>query len=161
MHFDGKVNKHNYHRSNEHFRYLINNPNNSSGGNAALNNLHWEELKPNNLAWAPSNRNCHSAIVYSKYMIIFGGKEGDGKRRYVNDIHILDLDALSWCCPAKINGNLPEPRMGHTACLFDENKMIVYGGWNGGKVLDDTWILHIKEIDEGNFFVTWHIISRL
>ncbi len=82
-------------------------------------------------------------------MIIFGGKEGDGKRRYVNDIHILDLDEMTWCTPAKVGGNLPEPRMGHTACLFDENKMIVYGGWNGGKVLDDTWILQIAEKDDG------------
>ena len=30
--------------------------------------------------------------------------------------------------------------MGHTAQLFDENKIIIYGGWND-RVLDDVYLL--------------------
>jgi len=113
----------------------------------ALNNLHWEELKPSNSSYAPSNRNCHTATLCGKYMIIFGGKEGEGKRIYVNDLHILDVVTNSWVQPLKTVGTPPEGRMGHTSCFFDENKMIIHGGWNGSKVLDDTWILHIHDFN--------------
>lgn len=29
-------------------------------------------------------------------MIIFGGKEGEGKKKFCNDIHILDLKRLKY-----------------------------------------------------------------
>lgn len=38
----------------------------------------------------PSTRNCHSSTQFGQYLIIFGGREGDGKKRIVNDIFIFD-----------------------------------------------------------------------
>lgn len=37
----------------------------------------------------------------------------------------------------------PLPRMGHTAQLYD-GKIIIYGGWNGFKVLNDTVFLDLS-----------------
>ena len=34
--------------------------------------------------------NCHSSTQFGQYLIVFGGREGDGKKRIVNDIFIFD-----------------------------------------------------------------------
>ena len=40
----------------------------------------------------PSTRNCHSSTQFGQYLIVFGGREGDGKKRIVNDIFIFDTE---------------------------------------------------------------------
>ena len=76
-------------------------------------------------------------------MIVFGGKEGEGKKKFVNDIHILDLETSFWHSNLKITGTAPEPRMGHSAQLYDNDKVVIYGGWNGVQVLGDLFFLNI------------------
>ena len=40
--------------------------------------------------------------------------------------------------------NAPWPRMGHTTNLLPEEQgLIMYGGWNGETVLNDTWRLEL------------------
>jgi len=63
---------------------------------------------------APSSRNCHSSTNFGKYLIIFGGREGDGRKKILNDIFILDTEKDEWILP-EIIGDTPLPRMGHTA----------------------------------------------
>lgn len=77
-------------------------------------------------------------------MIVFGGKEGEGRKKFLNDIHILDLDTNCWLTQFKVLGNVPEPRMGHSAQFYMNNKIIVYGGWNGTQVLEDVNFLKIN-----------------
>jgi len=48
-------------------------------------------------------------------MIVFGGKEGEGRKKFCNDIHILDLERYIWIWNVKMVGNLPDVRMGHSA----------------------------------------------
>ena len=43
----------------------------------------------------PSTRNCHSSTQFGQYLIVFGGREGDGKKRIVNDIFIFDTGIIS------------------------------------------------------------------
>ena len=51
----------------------------------------FKQIDPSNLTNAPpSTRNCHSSTQFGQYLIIFGGREGDGKKRIVNDIFIFD-----------------------------------------------------------------------
>ena len=38
----------------------------------------------------PSTRNCQSSTQFGQYLVVFGGREGDGKKRIVNDIFIFD-----------------------------------------------------------------------
>lgn len=66
----------------------------------------------------------------------------------VNDIHILDvresdsqLEKLQWNIP-QIEGKT-QPRMGHSAQLYD-GKIVIFGGWNGFKVLDDVVFIDLK-----------------
>ena len=81
-------------------------------------------------------------------MIVFGGKEGDGRKKFLNDIHILDLESACWLTQFKVLGNYPEPRMGHSAQLYMNNKIVIYGGWNGTQVLEDVSFLKIN--NQGN-----------
>ena len=120
--------------------------------NKALNSyFEWEEVKTTPYS-LPSNRNCHTAILFSKYMLIFGGKEGEGKKKFVNDLHVLDLELLCWLPNVKIIGTAPEARMGHSAQLFYREKIAVYGGWNGFQVLGDVHYLNISLENSRNFF---------
>lgn len=40
-------------------------------------------------------------------MIIFGGREGDGKKRIVNDIFIFDTEKHTWFQPKVDKNKLP------------------------------------------------------
>lgn len=77
-------------------------------------------------------------------MLVFGGKEGEGKKKFVNDLHVFDLELFCWLPNVKILGNPPEARMGHSAQLFYREKVAVYGGWNGFQVLGDVHFLSIS-----------------
>lgn len=76
-----------------------------------------------------------------RYLIIFGGKEGDSHKKFLNDIHVFDLENHFWLNNLKIEGMPPAERMGHTACLFGQKCIVIYAGWNGSKVLDDVYYL--------------------
>ena len=90
----------------------------------------------------PTSRNCHTATTYGKYLVIFGGREGDGSKKILNDVFILDTEKEKWIQP-EIIGEQANPRMGHTAQLY-ENTIIIHGGWNGFKVLDDLVFIELQ-----------------
>ena len=51
------------------------------------------------------------------------------------------LEKLQWSVPI-IEGKT-QPRMGHSAQLYD-GKIVIFGGWNGFKVLDDVVFIDLK-----------------
>lgn len=55
----------------------------------------------------PSTRNCHSSTQFGQYLIVFGGREGDGKKRIVNDIFIFDTEKQVWFQPKVDKHKLP------------------------------------------------------
>ena len=125
----------------------------NSNGEKSSNNLEemaWSEVKTSNTSETPSSRNCHSAVKFNNYMIIFGGKEGEGKRRFVNDIHVLDFELMMWLEDVNIQGAPPESRMGHSASIYNEENVIIFGGWNGQRVLEDTFKLIIDNTESKN-----------
>ena len=91
---------------------------------------------------APSSRNCHSSTTFGKLLVIFGGREGDGRKKILNDIFILDTEKEEWIQP-EIIGDHPLPRMGHTAQLYD-TRIVIHGGWNGFKVMDDIVYIEVQ-----------------
>ena len=95
-----------------------------------------------------SKRNCHTSVIFKHYMIIFGGKEGYGQKKSMRDIHIFDIKNLGWINDVECIGIVPDVRMGHSADIYEENKMVVYGGWNGTRVLNDVPVLIMKENDK-------------
>jgi hypothetical protein len=41
-------------------------------------------------------------------MIVYGGREGEGRKKFLNDIHVLDMEKYVWNGNVKIEGNPPE-----------------------------------------------------
>ena len=68
-------------------------------------------------------------------MIIFGGRHS---QRILSNIYSLDFNTLSW---SKIDpcGNSPQPRDSHSAIVYKENDMIIFGGNGNNGKLNDLW----------------------
>ena len=54
---------------------------------------------------------------------------------------MLDTEKNEWLVP-ELTGEEMQPRMGHTAHQWN-TKIVIFGGWNGFKVLDDIVFLDI------------------
>jgi len=94
-----------------------------------------------------TNRCAHTATIFSHYIVIFGGFDGI---RVLNDVIIFDLDTFAWK-RAQISGNSPRPRYGHSACLYQENKLVIFGGHDGVNTLNNTQIITLEQDDQENF----------
>lgn len=103
-------------------------------------NYEWEHIRATSSTTLPTCRNCHTATLFKHFMIVFGGKEGEGRKKFCNDIHVLDLQRFQWISNIKTNNFQPDVRMGHSAQTY-QNSIIYYGGWNGYNVLDDIVIM--------------------
>ena len=62
-------------------------------------------------------------------------------------MHILDFQNKCWLDNLTVEGQSPEARMGHSALLY-EDSVLIYGGCNGNKVLNDTFNLNLAQIHE-------------
>lgn len=62
---------------------------------------------------------------------IFGGHGGTNYQRVsFNDLYTLDVETFEWEKKSP-EGNAPEARGGHVAAqLAQQDKMVVFGGWN-------------------------------
>ncbi|MBD2440140.1 kelch repeat-containing protein [Nostoc sp. FACHB-110] len=95
---------------------------------------------------SPQPRYGHSAILYQKSMIIFGGEDNNTNDTF-NDVNVLDLPSWTWRQP-KISGQVPENRSFHISILF-QDKMLVWGGHkeakDGGYIFSDVAV-HILDL---------------
>lgn len=105
---------------------------------ASRHQIEWQTWKTQGTP--PSCRNCHTSVLYSRFLVYFGGKEGDGRKRLVNDLHVFDIEQKQWLADLQVINEPPEARLGHTFELVDDIA-IVYGGWNSSRVLSDCHIL--------------------
>lgn len=85
--------------------------------------------------------------VVGSRLVVFGGHDGE---RMLNDLYELDTKTLVWTRIA-VSGGLgaprPAPRAGHTASLVGST-IVVFGGGDGERLLNDCWLLEIDEEDE-------------
>lgn len=79
----------------------------------------------------PSPRAFHVAIVIDCNMFIFGGRSG-GKR--LGDFWMLDTDIWQWSELTGF-GDLPSPREFAAASAIGNRKIVMYGGWDGKKMV--------------------------
>ncbi|CAO3589970.1 unnamed protein product [Absidia cylindrospora] len=124
------------------------------GGNNVTNDLHvlnlcdmrWETIQTVT-GVAPCKRYGHTATLWKHYIIVFGGC--NEYQAYCNDIHIFDLENLTWCQP-QIKGSV-SARYLHSAVVYDD-KLFVYGGF--AKNTDCTYVL-----DEISVLISTHLFG--
>jgi len=94
--------------------------------------LNWS--KPESHGSHPGPRRAHSSVLVGKNKIfVFGG--GDGNKA-LNDTYVLDTDKMTWEL-LRTSGTLPTARGYHSATLFGENKIVIYGGSDGKDCFND------------------------
>lgn len=80
----------------------------------------------------------HTADAYNRKIYVFRG--GDG-RDYLNDLHELSTDKMSWI-KVQADGFAPPPRANHSSSLIKEN-LYIFGGWDGSKRLNDLFVINL------------------
>lgn len=100
----------------------------------------------------PSARLGHTFTKISdNEIVLFGGVENTSNvcyeviPKYLNDIYILHIndDCYHWEKIDEDNFEEPCPRESHSTVLY-KNQLIVYGGMNGKKRLNDIWMLDLN-----------------
>eukprot|EP00741_Cyanophora_paradoxa_P009104 tig00000145_g8816.t1 len=102
----------------------------------------WIHVANSPVEMAPSPRRGHSATLVGNKIIVFGGVGPDAQLH--NDLHILDLDSLTWSLPTGVGGAPPTGRYGHTATLVG-NKIVIFGG-SGDAVYNDLHVLDLRRM---------------
>ncbi|KAG9443849.1 hypothetical protein H6P81_015189 [Aristolochia fimbriata] len=85
----------------------------------------------------PSPRAFHVAAAIDCHMFIFGGRYGN---RRLGDFWMLDTDIWQWS-ELTSYGDLPSPRDFAAASAIGNQKIVMYGGWDGKKWLSDVYVL--------------------
>lgn len=114
-----------------------------SNANSVSGTPTWTKLQPTGNA--PSARQTSTAVYdpASNVMVVFGGDAGGapfGDLWFLSNANGLGGPA-AWS-QMNLSGPAPSARSGHSA-VYDtvNNRMIVFGGYDGTKTLSDVWIL--------------------
>lgn len=93
---------------------------------------------------APSPRGGHTAIVHDRHVIVFGGCDG---WNYFSDLYRFSFDALEWT-PVRVTGTAPGARSAPATVLHagstGQTAMYVFGGYDGGRSLNDLFRFDLK-----------------
>lgn len=81
----------------------------------------------------------HTATQVGSYLFILGGHDGS---HYNSTILLLNLVTMNWETRTIHGKDKPDGRGYHTAVLCD-SRLWVFGGYDGGKVFGDCWVLEL------------------
>ncbi|CAK81295.1 unnamed protein product (macronuclear) [Paramecium tetraurelia] len=102
-----------------------------------LDCLNWTLV--NTMGEVPGPCNMHSADQIGQLIFIFRG--GDGKD-YLNDLHSFNTKTNMWKLVQTAENQRPPPRANHSSAVW-QNKLLIFGGWDGSKRLND---LHCYDV---------------
>eukprot|EP00656_Telonema_subtile_P047243 TRINITY_DN5412_c0_g1_i6.p1 TRINITY_DN5412_c0_g1~~TRINITY_DN5412_c0_g1_i6.p1 ORF type:complete len:451 (+),score=108.51 TRINITY_DN5412_c0_g1_i6:803-2155(+) len=87
----------------------------------------------------PSGRTYHTATAVGLKLFVFGGGSNNG---FLNDLFCLDTEMMVWA-RLRVDGTAPVPRDAHVACVLGDTKVLIHGGNDGFRALDDLHILSL------------------
>ncbi|KAL0900841.1 hypothetical protein Bca101_084802 [Brassica carinata] len=92
----------------------------------------------------PVSRGGQSVTVVGKTLVIFGGQ--DAKRSLLNDLHVLDLETMTWD-EIEALGVSPSPRSDHAAAVHAERYLLIFGGGSHATCFDDLHVLDLQTVE--------------
>lgn len=92
----------------------------------------------------PVSRGGQSVTLVGSNLVIFGGE--DGKRTLLNDLHILDLETMTWD-EIDTLGVSPSPRSDHAAAVHAERYLLIFGGGTHATCFNDLHVLDLKTME--------------
>ncbi|KAI9084784.1 hypothetical protein K1719_033190 [Acacia pycnantha] len=102
----------------------------------------WSTLKT--YGKAPVSRGGQSVTLVGTNLVIFGGQ--DAKRTLLNDLHILDLETLTWD-EIDAAGMPPSPRSDHAAAVHAERYLLIFGGGSHATCYNDLHVLDLQAME--------------
>jgi N-acetylneuraminic acid mutarotase len=110
----------------------------------------WAQLNANGIP--PPPRGGHTSSFFENKLFIFGGSAynkhiGASSTKETSltlvqdDLHVFDITNNNWA-KLQTKGQPPAPRYAHTASIVGK-KLIIFGGFNGVRYLDDIVVLDI------------------
>ncbi|OEL24868.1 Acyl-CoA-binding domain-containing protein 4 [Dichanthelium oligosanthes] len=111
-----------------------------------------KEFDPQTCTWStlrtygssPSSRGGQSVTLVGDTLVVFGG-EGHG-RSLMNDLHILDLETMTWD-EFETTGTAPSPRSEHAAACFSERYLLIFGGGSHSTCFSDLHLLDTQTME--------------
>lgn len=92
----------------------------------------------------PVSRGGHSSTLVGSRVFVFGGE--DKKRRLLNDLHVLDLETMTWDV-VETSQTRPVPRFDHTAATHSDRYLLVFGGCSHSIFFSDLHILDLQTME--------------
>jgi len=77
-------------------------------------------------------------------LVLFGGE--DAKRCLLNDLHILDLETMTWDDVDAI-GTPPSPRSDHAAACHADRYLLIFGGGSHATCFNDLHVLDLQTME--------------
>ncbi|GJM95497.1 hypothetical protein PR202_ga12239 [Eleusine coracana subsp. coracana] len=103
-----------------------------------------KEFDPETCTWSTSSRGGQSVTRVGDTLVVFGG-EGDG-RTLLNDLHILDLETMTWD-EFETMGTPPSPRSDHAAACYTERYLLIFGGGSHSTCFGDLHLLDMQTME--------------
>nr|GMD42203.1 acyl-CoA-binding domain-containing protein 4 [Ipomoea batatas] len=101
----------------------------------------WSTLKT--YGKPPVSRGGHSVTLAGTTLVIFGGQ--DANRSLLNDLHILDLETMTWDEMDTL-GVSPSPRSDHAAAVHAE-RYLIFGGGSHATCFNDLHVLDLQTME--------------
>lgn len=92
----------------------------------------------------PVARGGQSVTLVGSRLIMFGGE--DRSRHLLNDVHVLDLDTMTWDV-VEATQTPPAPRFDHTAAVHAERYLLIFGGCSHSIFFNDLHILDLQTME--------------
>ncbi|KAL8553819.1 hypothetical protein ACS0TY_002196 [Phlomoides rotata] len=102
----------------------------------------WSTLKT--YGKPPVSRGGQSVSLVGMTLVIFGGQ--DAKRSLLNDLHILDLETLTWDEMDTV-GVSPSPRSDHAAAVHADRYLLIFGGGSHATCFNDLHVLDLQTME--------------
>ncbi|TYJ01054.1 hypothetical protein E1A91_A13G127800v1 [Gossypium mustelinum] len=93
---------------------------------------------------APVSRAGQSVTLVGTTLVIFGGQ--DAKRTLLNDLHILNLETMTWNEIGAV-GAPPSPRADHAAAIHAERYLLVFGGGSHATCFNDLHVFDLQAME--------------
>ncbi|PWA76543.1 kelch-type beta propeller [Artemisia annua] len=92
----------------------------------------------------PVARGGQSVSLVGSKLIMFGGE--DKHRRLMNDVHVLDLETMTWNVADTIQ-TPPAPRFDHIAAVHAERYLQIFGGCTHSIFFNDLHVLDLETLE--------------
>ncbi|KAI3701954.1 hypothetical protein L6452_27470 [Arctium lappa] len=92
----------------------------------------------------PVSRGGQSVTVVGTSLVIFGGQ--DANRTLLNDLHILDLETMTWD-EIDTLGVSPSPRSDHAAAVHADRYLLIFGGGTHSTCFNDLHVLDMQTME--------------